>query len=383
MVVSQYALSSAPLVVAGLLIKSLLAIQIVDLPFDPESLVQAEVDLDAVKYPRGATQVAFINEVEDRLNQIPDVETAAACSRLFEWPRVRVAADGTDYGSEELWPTAYRQWISERFFDLFENGILQGRSFSRTDTPEAARVAIVNTNFAAIHWPGETPIGKRFRAGRNEASWLTVVGIAADLQPEGPYDRNDGSGFYLPFSQEPDNKLTILLRGRENTGKLISHARRTVADIDSNIPVYYAQTVAQWLGLWFGKEKRVATLVGTTALLALVLAGIGIFGMVSFDATQRRHELATRIAVGAAPGDILKRFHGDTLRQVIAGLVLGGALSIGLARYIGNLLHEVSPYDAVVYGCVFATLTTSALLAVTIPARRAARLDPAPLLNAQ
>ena len=305
------------------------------------------------------------------------MESVAVSDRVpFSVRYVRVRIDGESYPGEDDMPRAYRHFISDNYFDTHGVSLIDGRPFGPTDTVDSLPVAIVNRNFAQKHWPNQNPLGKRFYNTLGNQGWLTVVGIAPDMQMEGLFEINDGAGYYTPISQHCDNDMTLLLRGQGRPTEWVSVLRREMRSINANMPLFNVSTLDGLIEDNLRSRNLFVGLYAVFGLVAVVLSAVGVFGVVSFAVNQRVREFGVRMALGAGSRDILNIVFKQTSSQLVLGLVFGLILGYGLSRLIQDLLFEVSPVDPLVYFGVVAALAVVAVAAVLRPALRASRVNP-------
>jgi predicted permease len=256
--------------------------------------------------------------------------------------------------------------------------LLGGREFTRQDDRNAPPVVIINQSMARQFWPDEDPIGKRIRFGEPDAPWYSIVGIVGDIKHMG-LEAQEGAAFYQPYAQKQFNFLrwlTVVMRTDVEPTSMITAARSQVQAVDKDQPVYEIATLEQLLSKSIAKPRFYTTLLGSFALLALILGAVGTYGVMSFSVNQRQHEIGIRLALGAGRGDILKLVIGRGLRLALAGVAIGLGGALALTRLMSSLLFGISPTDPVTFVVISLVLIGVSLGACFVPARRATRVDP-------
>ena len=268
-------------------------------------------------------------------------------------------------------PTAEVRWISPNYFLVLEIPLLRGRQFTAADVQKKNTI-IINEAMAKRFWPGRDPIGQHL-INIDDQNPREIIGVAADVKSFGLNSATKPE-MYIPY--EGAWYTNLVVRTSQDPSSLASEARVQVAAIDKGVPVYQVVTMDQLLNRSVAPQRFDVFLLGLFAALALVLATIGIYGVLSFGVGQRTHEIGIRIALGAHPRDILRLIIRQGLQLVLVGLILGIGASLALTRFMSALLFEVSATDPITFTVVAVLLTIVALLACYIPARRAMRTDP-------
>jgi ABC-type antimicrobial peptide transport system permease subunit len=258
--------------------------------------------------------------------------------------------------------------------------VLRGRDFDAQDTEDGERVAIVNQTFSANHFGDQSPLGRRFRAGASGSAqpWRTIVGVVPDLHMQGMDDtRSDQAGYYIPLEQADAQFMSILARGPAQPMELTEAVRDAVVSVHADTPLYFVQTLQSRID----ETTWIFNIFGSLFLafggVALVLASIGLYGVMAFTVARRTPEVGIRLALGATRGQVLSLVMRQGLGQVVLGLALGSGVAILAARGLALVLFEVSPYDPIVFAGIALVLAGTGALATLIPARRASRADPA------
>ena len=382
LVVLQVAGSLMLLVIAGLFARSLVAVQHSNLGFDPQNVVELTMDPTEVGF--NETQgLAFYNSLLARMNALPGVQSAALTSSV---PMGNYGSSDyvkvSDYRNPpgQGLPLVEYGVVSPRFFATMHIPILQGRSFTNGDVSSSPYIAIVNQAFANRFWPKQNPIGKHFAKVSGAANPLyEVVGVAKDSRSfglTGPI----GAFFYLPLAQDYalGTLQTLQIRSAAPPDAVIREAQSVVRSLAPDLPLFSIQTMEEGLDTLNGflLFQLGAGFAAALGLLGLILAMVGVYGVISYSTSQRTHEIGIRVALGAQRSEILRMILGQGLLIVAIGLIVGSAAAFAFARLISNFLVGVSPGDPATYSIVTIALGLVALLACYIPARRAMRVDP-------
>jgi putative ABC transport system permease protein len=262
------------------------------------------------------------------------------------------------------------------YFRAMRIPALQGRVFSASDLSESApRVAIVDEALAKIAWPQSDPIGQR--VSFSNEGWFTVIGVVGSVKVRGFTGPQKGT-LYFP---RPTSYMSLVIRSASARLPMVQAVRQAVASVDSQQPIFGIETMEQYISGSVSDQRLAAFLLGMFALLALVLAAIGIYGVISYSVTQRTHEIGIRIALGASRRDVLRLVLGRSLTLALVGIGIGVAAALGLTRLMTSLLYEVKPADPATYVAVSVVLVAVALAASYLPARRAMKVDPVEALR--
>ncbi len=386
LVIGEIAISVALLITAGLMIKSIINVNRVDLGFRTDNILTARVGLFEVDYPARTDRESFFISLLDRLRSQPGIDKAALTSHVPGRGSMRLltSIEGEDYASTSDYPVVAATIVSSGFFDAYDVPILQGRDFR----PEEARsdsdaVVIVNESFVRRFLPDDNPLGQLVKAGRVDSDdpWMRVVGVAADMHIGGGVgglgsDRNNPEQYYVPFGAFDTRFSSIVLRTPGTPQEATSVMRSTVTDLDSNMPIYEVATMerameqATWAFRVFGQ------LFATLGVAALFLASVGLYGVMSFSVSLRRTELGIRMALGAQARDLLGTVMRKGAWQLAIGIVLGLGIGVILSRPLSAITFGVETTDLSVYAAIVATITVTGLLATLLPARKATQVDP-------
>jgi predicted permease len=384
LVTAEVALACGLLVAAGLMIRSVANLRPSHFPFATANLLTARVVLNETGYPDAERRAAFYAELERRLGALPGVRKAAL-GLMLPGPggaRDKVAIEGAPLQDERQLPLTVWSAVSRGFFEAFEVGLLQGRGFEPRDDARAPRVAIVNRAFVARHFPDGQAIGRRVRLvfPGSDPAWREIVGVVPDLNIAVPL-RPQREAVYLPLAQAPERGAFLVLRTAGPPLALASSLRGALAELDPDLAAENVQTFARAIhGLMWGYQV-IGRLFVAFGAAALLLAAIGVYGVMAFAVGQRTREIGLRMALGASGFDILAMILGQGGRQLGLGLAAGLVLALALSRLVAFGLVGVSPNDPGTFATVVLTLLGAGLAACLGPARRAARLDPAGALR--
>ncbi len=382
LVVAELAVSCGLLIAAGLMIKSVVQLKTVDMPFAVENILTARVDLPRTDYPDTASSIRFFEQLLPRLQAVPGVQAATLSDGLPAAGNgtIPVQIEGKAYSQRSDYPLAREGIVTAGYFDTFQTKILSGREFTTADTATSQPVAIINQSFARVHFPNIDPVGHQMRRIRPNANepWLTIVGVVPDLMMEGIGSNNASPvGYYIPIPQsDVANGVRIALRTRGDAGTLTPLVRSAVASLDSDLAIYEVSTLRRVIErqTWF------YTVFGTFFMIfgfcALFLAAAGLYGVMSFAVTQRTREMGVRSALGAQGTQLIVLVMRKSVVQLAVGLVLGLGLALLASDKLQPVLYHVNPRDVVVFSGVIATLAAAALLASFLPARRVTTIDP-------
>jgi predicted permease len=376
---AQVAGSLMLLIVAGLFVRTLQAVEHLDLGFDPNQLLNVRIDPSLNDYnPTQTTE--FYRALETKVRALPGVQSASLATAVpiaNGRSKDSVYVEGRPVPAGQRAPGIFFNAVDPPYFETMRIRLLLGRAFSDADAETTQRVAIVNETMAKQFWPAENPIGKRFSVASDAGPFLEVVGMARDGKYTTPSE-DPQPYFYLPLAQNYISQRTLQIRSALPPESLIPEVQREILALDVRAPIEEIQTMKESLAgaLGFFLFRLGATLAVAMGMLGLLLAVVGVYGVVSYAATQRTQELGIRMALGASPRQILGLLLKQGARLVAAGLVFGLASAWALTRTISHMLVGVSPSDPVTYLAVSALLSSITLLACWIPARRAMRGDP-------
>lgn len=380
LVVSEIALTLVLLVCAGLLIRTVMRLGNVDPGFNSRNILAMNIGLPAIKYPSPENVITFNHQLTERLSALPGVSAAGTTSVLplsgnFDG-RGLVVEDQPKPRGEEITVDLYV--TTPGYLQAMEITTLKGRPIVEEDTADSPRIALISKTMAAQLWPNQDPVGKRIKFpgnDRNPQPWRTVVGVVGDVA-QYALDKKPPMQIYLPHTQFPTSFNTIVVKTQTDPTAMISAIRREILAVDKDQAVFKVTTLEQLRGDSILVRRFFMLLLLVFAALALILAAVGIYGVMSYVASQRTHEIGIRMALGAQTNDVLKLLIGNGMALALIGVVAGLAGAFALTRVMAGLLFGVSATDAVTLVIVSTGLIAVALLACYIPARRATRIDP-------
>jgi predicted permease len=383
LVVSEIALALTLLIGAGLMIRSLQRLQAIDPGFNSERLLSLQVSLPAQAYKQDQIG-AFAQQLRERLQSLPGVQAVAVASDLpmsgttSAGPVELEGQPATPAGGETR---MYRHRVTPGFFSTLGIPLIKGRDFTDGDHAQAPGVVIISEAMASRYWPNEDPIGKRLRPDNRgegeEAPWLLIVGVVAEVKYRGlPQNPNADPDVYFPLLQVPGRDLFLAVRSSVDSNSLVAAMRAELQKLDPNLPAYGITTMTEMLANQTRQSRFSAWVLGIFGALALLLAAVGIYSVMSYAVEQRSREIGIRVALGARAGDVLKMVIGQGMKLALLGVVLGIGMALALTQLIKQLLFGMAAADLPTYVVIASSLTLVALLACWIPARRATKVDP-------
>ena len=381
LLIGEVALTVVLLVAAGLLIRSLQNLTAIPPGFDPQHVLTAQLSLPVAGYPADGQRLAFVQRVLEGVRALPGVESAAASTGLPLWGSAGSVPWTVDHPAtvEGAPIRANYDVVSAGYFDTLGIPLLDGRDFALGDSAGSQPVAIVTQRFARRITANESLVGERIRAGAGD--WLTVVGIVGDVRHRDP-DGDVPPHVYRPLAQAPPSTVFFATRAAAGAAPLVAGLRNRVHALDGDLPLYSVATMEQRLRRLVTTERTGTLAVGVFAVLALMLATVGLYSVVARWLAERRRELGVRVALGAGRRDILAVTVGRVMRIVMLGLGVGLLAAPVAGRLLSAFLYEIAPTDPLTLLAVALLLCAVALLAVAPVARRAMRLDVSRILNA-
>jgi len=379
LVITQMSLAIVLLVGAGLLVRSLQRLIAVDPGFDPANISAVTITLPDATYPDSLRRVTFYERLLERVRAMPGVQSAGIISWLPMTPG-NAATSLTVVGRPEpapgQKPTAAIRIVDPGYFDAMRIPLRRGRSLVPSDRLGSVPVAVISDAMARKLWPGEDPIGRHVKVEWwHEKVSVEIVGVVGDSRHDGLDAEFEPTLFY-PFAQESQGGMSLVLRSTLPPAKLTRMVRAAVSEMDRGLPVADVVTMYHHITEMMADRRYPAFVLGLFAALALTLAAVGIYGVLSYTVGQRTREIGVRLALGARPADVLRTVLGDGLRLTFSGIALGATAAGLAAGALGKLLYDVRPLDPVTFASVTLVLVGVALLAMAAPARRAARVDP-------
>jgi putative ABC transport system permease protein len=378
-VISQLALTLVLLIGAGLMTRSFIRLVNVKLGFNPKNVLTMRVELPRSRYQKGEQRTRFFDQLLERVKSIPGIQSAGAISQvpLSGYSMMgRFAIEGQpkpEPGKGKPMPIGI---VTPDYFAAMQIPLVDGRFFDARDADKMPEVAIVNEAMARRSWPGENPIGKKVGAGCDgEALCRTVVGVVGDIRHEGLADAAQPE-IYMPHPQFALPNLSLVLRTAGDPLSVVSAVRAEVRALDKDQPVALVQTLEEHISQSVLQPRLLMTLLSIFAGLALVLAAVGVYAMMSYSVSQRRGEIGIRIALGALKADILRLIVGQAIMLVAVSLTIGLAAALAATRLLRSLLYEVGIWDPLTFAAIVLLLSLVSLMAAWLPARRAAKISP-------
>jgi putative ABC transport system permease protein len=377
LVVAEVALSLVLLVGAGLLVKSFVRVLTADKGFDANQVLMANLTLASFKYPEPAQQARFFQQFLEGVKTVPGVEAAGVVNNA------PLTGDGTDGGIKiegrndppDQLPIAEKSIVSPEYFSVMRTALVRGRVFTEQDNLSAAPVAIINESLARAYFAGADPLGKRIDFNWDTKGTQEIVGVVRDTKQYG-LDLPNAPAIYVPYLQRPDFGMTVVVRSSLDPASLVGAMRQQLLALDKDQPLAQIRTMQQLVTASTASRRVMVMLTALFGALALLLAALGLYGVMAYTVTLRTREIGVRMALGAQPSDVLKLVIRNGMTLALIGVAVGLAGAFALTRLMASLLFQVTPTDASTFTAVPIILIVVALLACCIPARRATRVDP-------
>ena len=380
LVITEVALAVVLVTASGLMLRSFVRLQGTSSGLNPHNLITLELELPDVRYHAAQQQTLFQQQLLQRVGSLPGVQNAATVDNLpFSGNAFNTSftIEGRPTGPTTETPRAYYRVISPDYFPAIGIELHKGNQFTDRDTAEQPGVAIVNETAAQRYWPGVDPLGKRIKRGRPESKnpWLTVIGIVSGSRQ---LSLKEGSQpeIYVPYLQNPGLTFTLVARTASDPRSLTGALRKEVLSADREIPAVNIKLMEELISNSVAKERFYVLLLAVFAALALILAAVGVYGVMSYSVTLRTRDIGIRMALGARPVDIFKHIVGQALLLGLIGLGVGIVLAIASTRVMSSLLYGINATDPLTLAITSLVLLAVALLASYLPARRATRVDP-------
>jgi len=382
LVVTEIALAQVLLVGAALLAISYVRVTKIDPGFNPDRVLTAKIAPSNKKYPTPKTRSAFYTTVLEHLQTLPGVESAgmvmslpltgSSMNRGFK-------VEGRPAPKADENVTMDFQIVSPSYFSTLEIPVKQGRGLNASDTENSERVIVINNAMARRYWPNEDPIGKRLIIGESskDTSWRTIVGVVGDNHHASLSEPPVPTAF-ISYLQDLESwpRMGFVIKAKTDPASITSAVRKELASIDRAQPVYAIEPMENLLHASVAQRRFIMLLLGSLSFIALTLAIVGVYGVISFSVSERTQEIGIRLALGARAGDVLKMVLRQGMRVAFIGIVIGLGAAFALTRLLSSLLFEVSPTDPRTFSIVAALLGAVAFLACYLPARRATKVDP-------
>ena len=379
LVTGEIALACALLVATALMVRTIGNLSAENMTFATADIFTAGMKLPEASYPEAADRIRFYDQLVDEVQTLPGVASVA----LMSAPpgpgmgAAHVAIEGREYSNLSDYHRTFRGTVTPEFFSIYEIPVSQGRLFDERDVLDAPPVVIVNQSFAAQMWPGENPINRRLRFGRGEPGepWRTVVGVVPDagvahLRFPSP------AGLYVPHAQMGEHAMSLAVKNQTSPGVSAEALRAKVRDADPDIPLYAARSMEGVISDLTSSVRLLGSLFSVFGLAALILASVGIYGIMTLSVSHRTQEIGVRMALGAQRRQVLGLVLRQGMWRIVIGLAAGWGLAFVLSKGLRGLLFDVEPGDPSSFVITSVLLVTVALVACLIPAYRAARVDP-------
>ena len=389
LVVTEFAMSLVLMVAAGLLLHSFWDLLSVQLGFNPQNVMTIKTrmpypnDQKIDVYPTAAQQAPFFHEVLRRCEQLTGVEEAAmgdlgalplGHDRNNQNPPIPMVIEGRQSQSNEA-PLVDESIVTPEYFHLMGMTLRRGRMFNNLDKDNTEAVAVINESMAQMFWPNQDPLGKHVRLTRRATNWTTIVGVVANARTES-LENIKVPQVYTSLYQTGAKHLAIFLRGHMDAAAIPEEVRKQVQCVDSTLPVFGAEMLSNTVSASLDQRRFSLEIVGLFALTALLLAAIGIYGVLSYLVSERTHEIGIRLALGAERRTILQMLLRHGLGLAITGAAVGLVCALLISNLMAGALYEIRPTDPITFGIVIVVFIVVALLACYLPARRAMKVDP-------
>jgi putative ABC transport system permease protein len=398
LITAEVAITLVLLICAGLMIRSFYLLNKVNPGFSYEHLTSFSVSLPQKKYDKMETRASFYNRLLENIRALPGVESAAVASGLplgnNGW-QTGFTIDGQPRPPRDQTPLMEACLVTPDYFRAMNIPVLRGRVFtdrddrshlagrdlSRMNEDEIAIAGlnkiVIDEEFARRYWPNEEAVGKRISMGSEEnPRFLEVLGVVGRVKMESLNQNSDRVQGYFPFNQVPNGSMTVIVKGSSDPNMLISSMRAAVKQIDPDQPIYSPRTMDELRAESVASERLNLMLLSIFAGIALVLAIVGIYGVMSYSVTQRTHEIGIRMAIGARPRDVFAMILGHGMKLTLIGVVIGLALAFAATRLMGTMLFGVAPTDLTTFSVISILLISVAALACYLPGRRATKVEP-------
>ena len=382
LIVTELALAQVLLIGAGLLIVSYYRASKIDPGFNADHVLSAKIAPSAKKYPDPKSRVTFYSQVIEQLRTLPGVSSVGMVMNLplsGSSMNRGFTVEGRPVPKPDENVAMDYQVVNSDYFATLEIPIVRGRGLTEQDNETAPRVIVINEAMAHAFWPNEDPVGKRMAIGESskDTSWRTIVGVVGSVRHAGLTEEPVPCAF-IDYRQDLESwsRMAFVMKTSTEPSSLTSTVRSSLVAIDPQQPVYAIEPLEKLIEGSVAPRKFVMSLIGSLAFVALALALVGIYSVISFSVSERTREIGIRMALGAKRGDVLRMILGQGMRVSAVGIAIGLAIALGLTRLLRTLLFEVSATDPVTFVLVAMMMSLIALMACYLPARRATRVDP-------
>jgi putative ABC transport system permease protein len=380
LLVAEVALSMVLLAGAGLMVRSLMHLRALNPGFDSSNVLTMELSAPYSKFSKGTDIVSLYDRVLGRLHSLPMVRSTGLITHIFlsTTPSSGIfTVEGKPLPPPEQATEATIDSVSPGYFETMRVPLIRGRLLDERDQAGSLPVALINETMARRFWPDEDPIGKRFHFGwgTSNVHWLTVVGVLGDMRRQG-LDKVARAETFEPLPQQARSDMNLVLRTSDDPRKIAGVIQSELRAVEKELVIQKVMTLDEQIGESLAQRRFETWLLGLFSAIALLLAAIGIYGVMYHSVTQRTHEFGVRVALGAGARDVLRMVLGQAVLLVGTGAVIGTVAALALTRFVVSLLYGVSASDPLTYLAVFLVLIGSALAASYLPARRATKVDP-------
>jgi putative ABC transport system permease protein len=377
LLVAEVAMSIVLLVGAALLLRSFARLTNVDPGFRPEHVLAFRVALPNTTYPQPQHRAAFFATLLEKLDALPEITSAGMTQTL---PMrgdyiLGFTIQGQPAPKPNEGPSANYRVVGPNYFEALGIPLVRGRAITTRDGQKSPRVAVVDQKFVERHFPDRDPIGQGIDIGNGTDGFYEIVGVVGNVR-DASLDTNPAATMYIPHAQDPFSGMWVVARTTGDPTALSAAVRQTVREIDQSLPAFAMTPLATAVSDSLAQRRFSMLLLGMFAFIALFLAAVGLYGVVACSVSQRTQEIGLRMAIGAQRGHVLRLVVGGGMKLAVAGVAIGIACTLGLARLVATMLYEVTPFDPASYSATALVLLAVAALACYVPARRAMRVDP-------
>jgi len=378
--IAEVAVSVILLIEAGLLIRSFLQLHDVNPGFATKNVVTIPLELPRFSYAEPSQQATLYRQAIERVGRLPGVEAVGGIDDLpltSDSDAEGFTVEGQPPFPDGHTPFAQVRKITAGYFRTMRIPIIRGRSVSEQDTDSALPVMVINQSLARRFFPGQDPVGRRMKFGSptEQSRWMAIVGVVGDVR-DLCLDTKADLEVYVACEQNPSSDMNLVVRAKDKAEGLAAEVREEIRRLDKSLPLLSVRSMEAVLAESMSERRFVMLLLGVFASLALLLAAIGVYGVMSYSVSQQTRQIGVRMALGAQRGHVLKSVLKKALREALLGVVVGLVGAFALTRIIKSQLYEVSRTDPLTFGGVVVLLLVAALIASWLPARRAAKLNP-------